>query len=205
MSKENKPKFSISSSGMGYNMSAMLLIQWNLRKEAALVTTANGAIRCSRVEISETGISELDGEKVLATFRRDQIRRIQLCYATNAKYPFFQYFLGFTLLSFALIGLLVTFLGSAGGRLIIRPESVGFPLPIVPTLQWLMAGIGFWLLVGIFSGRYLFLIDTGNQTHKIFFEKSVDIDEIRQIIRKAQLKFGYAIDDSILQKKMLSS
>jgi len=52
-----------------------------------------------------------------------------------------------------------------------------------------MVGAGFWLLMGIFRARYHFWIDTQAGIRKIFFDKTVDISEIRQFVRKAHLRF----------------
>jgi hypothetical protein len=152
------------------------------------------------VDISKTTISEIHGDRIFVTIPREQIRQIKLCYVTSAKNPFCQYFLGFTLFSIGLIGLIVVFYASIGGGSLIQAKSEEFVVPLIPVALWLMVGTGLWFLKGIFSGKYFFLIDTENGIRKIFFEKSADINEIQQFIKKAYLKFGYAIDVSILQK-----
>jgi len=174
-------------------------------KEAAVTTGSNDSIRCSTVEISGTNITELQCNKIFVTIPREQIRQIKLCYDTCAKYPFCQYFLGFTLFSLGLIGLIVVLYASLGGGSLVQSKSGAFVLPLIPAALWLMVGIGLWLLSGIFRARYLFLIDTEKGIQKIFFEKSADINEVQQFIRRAQLNFGYAIDVSILQKNRVSS
>lgn len=163
------------------------------------------SIRCSKVEISGTRISELDGDRVVITVPREQIRQIKLSYDTGAKNPFCQFFLGFTLLSLGLIGVIVIFIASAGGGSLIQNQSGGSVLPLIPITLWLMIGIGLWLLADIFQAKYHFLIDTENGIRKVFFEKSVDIREIQQFIKRAHLNFGYEIDVSIVEKMQVSS
>ena len=157
------------------------------------------------MEISGTKISELDGNRIVITIPREQIRQIKLSYDTNAKNPFCQYFLGFTLLSLGLIGIVVTFFASLGGGSLNQTKSEDFVLHLVPITLWLMVGAGFWLLIGIFRARYHLWIDTESGIRKIFFEKAVDIEEIQQFIRRAHLNFGYSIDVSILEKITPSS
>ena len=190
---------------MGYNISISFLIHVELHsKEAALITGSNDSIRCSKVEISETTISEIHRDRIFVTVPREQIRQIKLCYDTSAKNPFCQYFLGFTLFSIGLIGLIVVFYASIGGGSLIQAKSEEFVVPLVPAALWLMVGTGLWLLGGIFRAKYFFLIDTENGIRKFFFENSGDINEIQQFIRRAHLNFGYVIDVSILQKNQVS-
>lgn len=178
----------------------------DLIKETALVIkTDHNSIRCSNVEISGSEISALNGKRVIIAVPRGQVRHIKLSYDSDAKYPFCQYFLGFTLLSLGLIGLVVTFFASSRWGPLIQTESGNFVLPLIPIILWIMAGVGFWLLVGILRARYHLRIDTENRIYKIFFDKEVDIEEIQQFIRQAHMNFGYTIDVSILEKMLISS
>lgn len=170
-----------------------------------MLTDSNDAIKCFDVEISGTRICQFDGEWIVATVLREQITTIKLDYQTNAKYPFFQYFLGFTLISLGLLGLLVAFLAIIGDGSIIRSHvPSGFSLPLIPTNLWIMVGVGLFLLSGIFRGRYFLSIETGNETRKIFFKRSANIDEIQHCIREAESKFGYEIDLSLLKETVKS-
>ncbi len=169
----------------------------------------NNSIRCSKVEISGTAISELAGGRGTIAIPRHQIQQITLSYDTRVRSPFCQFFFGFTLLLFGLIGLIVFFVSmSATGSLLIQTEDgvraiagSGDPvLPLIPITLWFMSGIGLLSLSGIFQYRYHLLIDSGNGIHKIFFEKSVDIKEIKQFISAAHLQFGYEIEVSVQEK-----
>ncbi|HAM50124.1 MAG TPA: hypothetical protein DCP92_05315 [Nitrospiraceae bacterium] len=163
------------------------------------------SIRCSSVEISGSAIRQRDGDRSVLIVPREQIQLIKLAYDTSAKNPFCQYFLGFTLFSLGLIGLIATFIASLGGVSLIKMGSGDLGLPLIPIALWFMIGIGFWLLIGIFRARYHLLIATEQGLRKIFFEQSIDIKEIQQFIRKAHLNFGYEIDTSILEKLKVSS
>jgi|GEM_PF-2446433 hypothetical protein len=189
----------------GYNVNNALIDAELRSKEAVLITGSNNSIRCSKVEISGTNISELHCDGIFVTVPREQIRQIKLSRDTSAKNPFCQYFLGFTLFSIGMIGLIVVFYASMGGVSLLQSESGEFVLPLVPAALWTMVGIGLWLLSGIFRTRYLFLISTENGIQKIFFEKSADVNEIQQFIMRAHLNFGYSIDVSSLQKNHVSS
>jgi hypothetical protein len=158
------------------------------------------SITYSKIEISGTSIRKVDDGRIIATIGKEQIRKIRLCYDTEARNPFFQYFLGFTLLSLGLLGLVVTFFASAGGGDLAASEPGEFVIPLVPVILWTMAGIGLWLLLGIFRARYNLYIDTDNGARRIFFDKAAEVAQIRQFIRLANQKFGYEIDDTVLDK-----
>jgi hypothetical protein len=171
--------------------------------------TSRDSIRCAKVEISGTAITELDSDRVVIAIPRERIQQIKLLYDTRVKNPFCQFFFGYTLLLSGLIGLIVFFVAaSAGGDLLIQTangveviaEAGNLVLPLIPITLWLMCGIGFWSLFGIFQYRYHFLIDSENRKHKIFFEKTIDIKEIKQFIRIAHLHFGCEIDVSAIEK-----
>lgn len=172
-------------------------------KGLSLDINSDKTIRCSRVEISEDGISEVNGRGGGATIPRARIREIKLCYESKAKHPFSRYFLGYILLIFGIIGLLVDFLASVGEVSLIAVGSGDFVIPLIPVAHWCMIGIGFWLLVGIFRARYLLSIRTDEGVRRIFFEKKVTAEEIQQFLRRAQFSFGYTIDVSILREKSL--
>ncbi len=170
-----------------------------------IIDANNNSLRCPKIEITGTNISELDGERPVLTIPRGQIRQIKLCYDTRAKNPFCQYFLGFTLLSLGLLGLMVTFFAGLSGGLDVQAEPGSFVIPIVPAALWLMTGVGFWLLMGIFKARYYLMIDREEGMQKFFFDRTADIGEIQTFIRKAKLKFGYTIDVSVLEGTHQSS
>src|SRR5208337_4267483 len=113
-------------------------------KEAALITGSSDSIRCSKVEISGTNISELHCDRIFVAVPREQIRHIKLCYDASPKNPFCQFFLGFNLFSIGLIGLIVVFYASIGGGSLIQSESGEFVVPLIPVALWLMVGIGLW-------------------------------------------------------------
>ena len=171
-----------------------------------MATDSDSSSICySKVEISGTNIREINGGRIALTIQKEQIRQIRLCCDTEARNPFCQYFLGFTLFSLGLLGLVVTFLASAGGGGIATADPGKFVIPFVPIILWIMTGAGFWLLLGIFRARYHLCIDIGNGVHRIFFDRAADAMEMRQFIRLANQKFGYEIDISILEKMHRSS
>ncbi|MGD0887021.1 MAG: hypothetical protein ABSA46_19435 [Thermodesulfovibrionales bacterium] len=191
---------------MGYYIYLVMLDAGHTIKRLLLVVDSDiNSIRYSKVEISDSGIIERNGNSIVITIPREQIRQIKLCYDTMAKNPFCQYFLGFTLLSLGLIGLLVTFFAGVHGNSPAHAEPGTFVFPLVPAALWLMIGAGIWLLMGIFRARYHLWIYTETGIRKIVFDKTVDIGEIRQFIRKAQVNFGYEIDMSVLEKNHLPS
>jgi hypothetical protein len=171
-----------------------------------LVSESNGnLIRCSKAEISADKVSEIDGKRIVFSIPRETIRQIKLGHDTDVKHPFCQYFLGFSLLSLGLIGLLVVFFVSSGKVSLTQNVSGDFVLPLIPISLWVITGAGFWLLAGIFRARYHLLIETEKETRQIFFEKATDVSEIRQFIRRARMDFGYCIDASVLDKEDTSS
>lgn len=169
----------------------------NFGKRGFLAAGAKDHVRCFRVEVSGSGICELSGKRIAVNIPRDQIRRINLCSGTDVKYPFFRYSLGLALFSLGVIVLALTFLSAVGRGYPVHSESGAFVLPLVPLALWFIAGIGFWLLAGVFRVRYFFLVETEKSTSKIFFGKAADVDEIKKFIRRVNMRFGYAIDISI--------
>jgi hypothetical protein len=171
-----------------------------------LFSESNGnLIRCSKAEISADEVSEIDGKRTVFSIPREKIRQIKLGHDTDVKRPFCQYFLGFSLLSLGLIGLLVVFFVSSGKVSLTQNVSGDFVLPLIPIGLWVITGAGFWLLAGVFRARYHLSIETEKETRQIIFEKATDVSEIRQFIRKARMDFGYCIDASVLDKEDTSS
>jgi hypothetical protein len=166
--------------------------------------TDHSAIRCPTLEVSGTAISKLDGDKTVFTVSREHIRNITLVYDSDVKNPFCRYFMGFVLFFLGLIGLIAVILASAGGHPLLQPETGSSELaPLMLTL-WLLIGIGLWLLIAIFRAQYQLLIDTTDGVRKVAFAKSMDLQQIRQFLRRAQMFFGYEIDTSILDKTSAS-
>jgi hypothetical protein len=156
-------------------------------------------IRCSRVEISGAMICEVCGVETVVTVPREHIRRISVIYDTNAKYPFFQFFLGFILIALGIIGLTVSWLASAvTGPIDIDPDNIN--IPIIPIAMWLMIVSGIWSLVVVFRASYHLLIETEDGAKKIFFEKATTLPDIQHFIRRACWRFGYEIDTTSLEK-----
>ncbi len=170
-----------------------------------VIQNCHRPIRCSTLEISGTSISRLEGDKIVLTVPREQIRHIVLIYDSDVKNPFCRYLLGFVLLLLGLIGLTAVLLASAGGRPLIQPETGSSEIAPIIIALWAMMGIGIWLLMGIFRARYQLLIHTPNGPQRAPFSNSMKVPEIRQFIRRAHMFFGYEIDISLLDKIHSSS
>ncbi len=171
------------------------------RPEAVCVMqTDHKAIRCPTFEISGTAISMLDGDKVVRTVPRDKIRHIALVYDSDVTNPFCHYFLGFVLVFLGLIGLIAVLIASAGGHPLLQPETGSSELAPIILALWILIGAGLWLLKGIFQARYQLLIDAEDGASRVPFARSMDLQQIRQFIRRANMFFGYQIDVSALDK-----
>jgi hypothetical protein len=153
---------------------------------------------CSKVQILSSGISQFEGSKLVAAVSKEGIRQVKLCYDSRSRHPFLQFLAGFVLMLTGLIMLLAEFVIAEGGIMFIQMKFVTFGLPIVPILLWAMVGAGAWLLIGVFRGRYNFLIKTDVGIRKIYFEESVDIRDIRDFITRAKVELGYEIDATIM-------
>ncbi len=158
---------------------------------------------CSTVKISVSGISQLDGDAVVATVSKEDIRRVTLAHDSRARHPFLQFFAGFILITTGLIFLIAAFLIAEGGVYHIEWKSLTFGVPVLPLALWTMLGTGLWLIIGVFRGRYNLLIDTGSGTQKIFFAEAADIREILNFIGRAVRELGYDIDVSIMKSMFL--
>ncbi len=154
---------------------------------------------CSSVHISQSGISQMEGDAVVATVSRDEIRRVTLTHDSRARRPFLQFFAGFIMIATGLVFLTAAFLIAEGGVYVVQLKSLVFGVPVLPVALWAMVGIGLWLIIGVFRGRYNLLIDTAGGCRKIFFTESADIRDIRDFIGRAVREMGYDIDMSIMK------
>ncbi len=169
-----------------------------------VVETHHNSLRCSNVEISADEISEFHGERRVVTVPRKQIRHIKLSCDTSVRNPFLEFFVGFTLTFLGMMGIIIFFItAAAGGRLFIQRESGHLALPLIPVILWGATGIGLWLLVRVFRSRYHLIVETSKRERKIFFEKTADIQDIKQFVQKAKIDFGYEIDVSPIDAKGL--
>ncbi len=168
----------------------------------SVVNKEHNCIRCSGVEISDSAICKLKKEKPVLKIPREHIRVIKICFDTPARNPFCRFFAGFIMLLLSVIGLTLCLL-TWYAMPVMRPEGDILRVPLLPVLLWIMAGVGFWLLSGIFRARYHFMIETKRGEQKIFFEKAASRGDIDQFIRRARLRFGYEIDVSPLESKGL--
>ncbi len=153
----------------------------------------------SMVHISISGISQLDGDAVVMTVPKEEIRRVTLVHDSRARRPFLQFFAGFILAATGLVFLIAAFLIAEGGVYVVQLKSVVLGIPVLPIGLWSMVGIGLWLIIGVFRGRYNLLIDTEQGCRKIFFAESADIRDIRDFVGRATRELGYDIDMSIMK------
>ncbi len=153
----------------------------------------------SMVHISTSGISQLDGDAVVMTVPKAEIRRVTLAHDSRASRPFLQFFAGFILVATGLVFLIAAFLIAEGGVYVVQWKSLVFGAPVLPVGLWSMVGIGLWLIIGVFRGRYNLSIDTQRGCRKIFFAESADIRDIRDFVGRAVRELGYDIDMSIME------
>jgi len=150
------------------------------------------------VQILGSGISQVENNEIVATVPKEEIQLIKLSHDSRSRHPFLRFLAGFVLMVTGLILLLAEFIIAEGGIVSLQMRSFTLGIPIVPILLWAMVGIGVWLLIGVFQGRYNFLIKTDHGMQKIFFEESADIREIRDFVTRAKNEFGYNIDVTLL-------
>ena len=161
--------------------------------EDPLTSGAAGRLRCSRVEMSASGIREWRRNRISNIIPRDRIRKITLCNGTDVRYPFGRFALGFALISLNLLNLAVDFLDvMAKGHAV--QAGTAFILPLAPLVHLSMAAMGFLVLSGVFRVRYFFQIDTDKGISRISFGKSASDSEVRQFIWEVKKRFGYVID-----------
>ncbi len=153
---------------------------------------------CSTVQILGSGISQIENSKVVTMVPKEEILQIKLSHDSRSRRPFLRFLAGFVLMVTSLILLLAEFIIAEGGIVSLQLKSFTFGLPIGPILLWSMVGIGAWLLIGVFRGRYNFLIKTKKGMQKIFFDESADIREIRDLVIRAKDELGYDIDVTLL-------
>lgn len=151
------------------------------------------------VKITGSGLSQMDGDKVVVTVPKEEIQRVRLSHESQSRHPFLRFFAGFVLVTTGLILLTAAFIVAEGGVYLLQLQSYTLGIPVIPILLWAMVGVGLWLLAGVFRGNYNLLLDTDKGTRKIFFAASADIREIHRFIERANRELGYAIDTSIME------
>ena len=158
-------------------------------------------MRCSSIEITGSGISQLEEECVAVTVPKEDIRRVALAYDPIVRHPFLQFHLGFVLVLTGLVLIIASFMVAEGGvyRLHLKSLDFGFGIPLLPLVLWAMIGTGLWLIIKVlFRGNYNVLISTEKGCKKIFFDEEADIREVRSFIERANRELGYDIDLSIM-------
>ena len=165
-----------------------------------VVDTGCNSLRCSNVEISAGRIAEFDGGRTVVAVSREQIRHIKLSYDTSVKTPFLHFFMGFTLTTLGMIGMITVFTAAARPGWLMQREPGHMVLPLIPIMLWAVIGIGLLLLMRVFRAQYHLVVDTGNGECKVFFERSADVLDIGRFIRRAKIDFGYEIESSILER-----
>jgi hypothetical protein len=154
-------------------------------------------MRCSTVEISGSAIRQIEGETVIETVPKEDIRAVTLCHDLRSRYPFLRFFTGVVLVFFGLILLADAFLKAEGGVVILHIKSYTLGIPLIPILLWGMVCQGLWLVMGVFRGRFNFLVKTCKGHRKIFFAESTDVGEVRDFVGRAISEYGYEIDASL--------
>ncbi len=160
-------------------------------------------MRCSNVQISVAGISQLEGNGVVTTIPREEIVAVRLCHDSRSRRPFLRFSSGFILVAVGLVFLTTAFLMAEGGVLLLELKSVTLGVPVIPIVLWGAVGFGLWLILGVFRGRYNFVINTSTGIRKIFFTDTADIREIRSFIERAVRELGYEIDVSLLDTMLI--
>jgi hypothetical protein len=153
----------------------------------------SNSIRCSTVRISCAGVSELQGTRIVTTIPKEQIRQITLSHLTSARWPFLQFFLGFVSVTVGLILGITSLLIDQGDAAPIDPGSFVIRVPVIIVALWMLIGFGLWLLVGVFRGKYILLVETEEGERTISFDNTASIGEILRFIEKAKQEFDYEI------------
>jgi len=152
-------------------------------------------MRCLTIQISGSGISQIEGDRIVATVPKEEVRRIKLSYDPDSHHPFLA---GFGLVVAGLIMIIADYIIVEVGIIPVHIASQTFSIPIATIGLWLGVGAGLWFLIGVFRGRYNLLIDTEQGIRKIFFAASTDIREIQRFVGRANQELGYEIDMSIM-------
>ncbi len=160
-------------------------------------------MRCSTVQISGAGISQLGGDGIATSVPKEEIRGVKLAYDPRSRHPFLRFLAGFGMVVAGLILIIADFIIVEVGVFRLQVGAHTYAIPVAPIGLWLAVGVGLWLLIGIFRGRYNLSISTGSVTRKIFFAESADIREIRDFIGRANRELGYDIDISIMETMYL--
>ncbi len=168
-------------------------------RDLGFAETYRIVMTCSKVQISASGIKQMEGDSILVEVPKAEIRKVKLCHDSKSRYPFLRFLSGFVLVVTGFILVIAAFIMAEGGVYMVKIRSLTLEIPLAPILIWLMVGIGMWLLIGVFRGRYNLLINTQGGIRKIFFGESADIKEIILFVKRANQELGYEIDVSLTE------
>jgi hypothetical protein len=157
-------------------------------------------MNCASVDISTTGISQLEGNRAINTIPREGIVRITLSHDSRSRHPFLRFLVGFVMIATGIVLGIGALLLDLGGIYLVKMESFTFGIPVAPLVIVLLIWAGGWFLAGMLRGRYNLLIHTPGGIRKIFFTESADIRDIRQFLRRARTELGYEIDASLMDQ-----
>ena len=156
----------------------------------------NGSVlRLSSAEISNSSITEFQGEQPVLSIPRDQIHSISLRYGIKAERPILNVLIGGALIAVG-VYIIWPFVWQMVGPLFFAPGSK--PAPRFPAIRFavlclMLIPVGFFILQGL-QRRYFLLIttQTGGK-RKIVFDQALPYNEIRSFIENVRAEFGYDI------------
>ncbi len=156
----------------------------------------NGSVlRLSSAEISNSSITEFQGEQPVLSIPRDQIHSISLRYGIKAERPILNVLIGGALIAVG-VYIIWPFVWEMVGPLFFAPGSKsapGYRAIRFAVLCLLVIPVGFFILQGL-QKRYFLLITTrSGARRKIVFDEDLPYNEIRSFIENVRAELGYDI------------
>lgn len=152
-------------------------------------------LKLSSVEITDSFISEKEGNQTILSLSRNQIKSISLGRGLNAERPIIEIVIG---IAFLVVSVYISwpFFWAIWESIFLHPGYKDAPLPSVAKfsiLGLLFVPIGLSFITKALRRRYFLLIETNKDKRKILFYDNLTYYEIRSFLENASKTYGYII------------
>ena len=157
----------------------------------------NLVLRLSSVEISDSQIAEIDGNRLMEALPREQIVSMSLQRGIKSERPIIEIVIGTI---FILIGgyIFLPMLSDLLNAISFGPVESRYGARKFVAMGLVFIPLGIYLIFDALRKRYFLLIATRTgKKRKIVFNTDISYSELRSFIDQARTKYGYHISATI--------
>lgn len=130
--------------------------------------------------MSAEKVCETDGRYVAVEIPRHEVQSIKLRHGSGAEHPVLQLTFGGILLAIGVAGLIAMCGGNFG--------AIRYEIPML-----FFGLVGLWMVWEAARKRTYLLITTTSTRRKLFFDRTANLQSIREFLQSARETFGYQI------------